>query len=236
MLSWSLILERIKDELSLPFQVLEKTDEDIIKYLKSNCVRKFSTYFPVKNKILLDSSNPNTKRPDRQSEFFLIDPDDREILTVVDFIENLGSYVIAGHSPYGAFTFGAVPEISLQNYMGNNLRPFSQYEHTFEFSAPNIIRISPKFSGTATIEYERTIDPELSDINPELQDYFMELCIAMTFQMIGRIRQKYSNIQTPYGQIELDGQALKSEGDERYNAVIQEMKTGSMPNVIFSRG
>ena len=30
MISWNVVLERIHDELSLPFQVLEKTDPEII--------------------------------------------------------------------------------------------------------------------------------------------------------------------------------------------------------------
>ncbi len=40
MLSWSFVLQRLKEEYSLPFQVFEKTDEEIVDYLKRNTLKK----------------------------------------------------------------------------------------------------------------------------------------------------------------------------------------------------
>jgi len=236
MTNWSFILDRIKDELCLPFQVLEKSDEEIIDYCRRNCVKKFSTYFPAKNYITLDSGDVNTQVPNVQSQYYILDPDDREILTVVGFHTALGDYVITGHNPIGAFSFDSIPNLALTNFVSNNLRPFSVYERVCEFLYPNKLRIAPKWTGQAVVEYERVIDPELSDINSELEDYFIELCISMVFMLIGRIRKKYTNIQTPYGEISLDADSLFTEGQTRYDRVMEDLQNKCLPNVLFERG
>ena len=71
MLNWSFVLERIKDELCVASQPLEKTDEEIVDYLKRNALKKFEsagviqthsggmkgTYIKINNEYLLDELN-----------------------------------------------------------------------------------------------------------------------------------------------------------------------------------
>ena len=49
MLSWSFVVERIKEELSFPFQMLERSDEQIIDYLRRNALKKFEFYLLILN-------------------------------------------------------------------------------------------------------------------------------------------------------------------------------------------
>jgi hypothetical protein len=236
MISWSFIIERLKEELGLPFQVLERSDEEIEEYLKKNTVKKFSKFFPTKYRITLETSVSDVQVPNRQSEFYVVDPDDRTILSIIDFIPTFGTKLLTGHPVMGAFSYNAIPEYALAVNAANTTELFSIYNYTHEFMAPNIIRISPIFNGQAVIEYERSIDPELSDIHPELEDDFTELCIAMFFQQIGRIRRRYSNINTPFGDIQLNAEEIFSEGETRYNELMEKFNNGTIPNVIFSRG
>ena len=236
MLSWSFIVERIKDELSLPFQTLERSDEEIIDYLKRNAVKKFSTFFPHKERITLDAANPDLQVPNRQSEFYIVDPCEREILSITDFIPTFGTRLLTGHPFIGAFTYESIPEYALAVHRANTTELFSIYHYTHEFIPPNILRVSPLYRGKAVVQYERAIDPELTDMWPELDDYFVELCVAMFMRQIGRIRRRYSNINTPFGDIQLNAEEIFSEGEQRYNELMEQFQRGTLTNVIFDRG
>ena len=167
----------------------------------------------------------------------MVDPDDREIYNVTEFVPTLGESIFLNHPYWGAWTFGEVPEHSLQVFQANNLKPFSNYNYTTEFIPPNQFRVSPRYNGgLATVCYERAHDPEISTIGPELHDYFIDLCYGMFGMMIGRIRKKYQNIQTPFGEIAINGDDIYNDAKEVYDRVIDKLTTGSLPNVVFDHG
>jgi hypothetical protein len=236
MLSWSIITERIKEELSYPFQMLEKSDEQIIDYLKRNALKKFEFYYPQKWRMTLNCADPTIQVPDRRSEFYIIDPDEREIKTIVAFYPTMGSYLFNNHPIFGPWTTGQVESWHLQTFNSGLLQPFSNFSYMTEFMPPNMVRISPKYSGLATIEYERSHDPELSTINPEMHDVFIDLCLGMFMMMIGRLRQKYTNTTTPFGEITLNGDLIYNDGKEMFDKIIDKMDRGALTNVVFDHG
>jgi len=236
MLNWSFITQRIKEELSLPFQLLEKSDPQIVDYLKRNALRKFEQYFPQKWRMTLNCTLDEIKVPNRTSEFYMIDPDERDIKTVTGFVPTMGPYLFNNHPWIGPWTTGEVEGWALGVYNSGLLQPFSNFAYTTEFIPPNMIRISPIFSGVCVIEYERSHDKELSSINPELEDIFIDLCLGMFFMQIGRLRQKYNTTSTPFGEIPLNGDALYNDGKEIFDRTVDLMKSGSLPDIAFDHG
>jgi hypothetical protein len=236
MLSWSDVVQRIKEELSLPFQMLEKNDEQIIDYCKRNALRKFTFYFPQKWRLTLNCADTAIQVPGRYSEFFLIDPDEREIKTITNFWPTIGEHLFNNHPFLGPWTNNELEQWHLNVYNSNLLAPFSNYNYMCEFIPPNQFRITPRYRGKCTVEYERTHDPELSTINPELQDDFIDLCQGMFFMMIGRLRQKYTTTQTPFGEIPLNGDLIYNDGKEMYDKVIEKFDRMTVPNVVFQSG
>jgi len=236
MLSWSAILQRVKEELSLPFQELEKTDEEIVDYLRRNAVKKYSTYFPQKWRLTLDCSDPTIYVPHRTSEYYLVEPDDREIFNVTEFIPQFGNNLLLGHPYLGAWTYEELESWHLQTMRANNLKLWSNFNYNTEFITPNRLRITPRFNGTATIEYERAHDPELSTIIADHYDLFTDLCYGMFGMMIGRIRKKYAPVQTPFGEIQINADDIFNDAKEVYDKCMDKMERGSLPNVIFDHG
>ena len=236
MISWSEVVERISDELSLPFQTLEKTDDEIIDYCKRVCVKKFSRYFPETWRLTIDTADTDIHVPDRTSEFYLVDPEDRTLLTVKGVYPTVGDDLFLGHPYRGTYSYESIPDHLLSTFKANTLRQFSNYDYGFELIYPNRLSIRPSFTGQATIEYERTHDPELTTLPPDLEDDFIELCISMTFMLIGRIRKKFQTIQTPFGEIQLNADDIYQEGKERYDTLIQRFQDMHLPNIIFDRG
>lgn len=236
MLTWSIVLQRIKDETGLPFQPFEKTDEEIVEYLKNNAIRKYSTYFPQKWRLALDTSDPTIKVPDRQNEYYMIDPDEREIFNVTDFIPVMGDHLMLNHTFMGAWTYNELPNWHLQNFQANNLRPWSNFNFNTEFTAPNRVRITPEYSGQCTLEYERMHSTNLDTIETDRHDLFIDLCLGMTMMLIGRIRKKFTNIQTPFGEININAEEIFNDGKEIFDKTIELFKVGALPNIIFDKG
>ncbi len=237
MLSWSFVTQRIKEELSLPFQELEYSDEKIKDYLQRNALVKYSRFFPQTWRYTFNTEDENIHVLGRDSEFYLVEPDDREIFNIKAFYPSGGTNLMLGHSIMGAWSYGGdLKEVLLANYQANNLRPFSQFNHTFEFITPNQFRITPKYSGVGVLEYERSHDPELSTIKTDHHDIFIDLCFGMIGMNIGRLRKRYQNIQTPFGEIPINGDDIFNDAKEVYDRTIEKLEAGSLLNVIFDYG
>ena len=58
----------------------------------------------------------------------------------------------------------------------------------------------------------------------------------MFMMHIGRIRRRYSNVATPFGDIQLNADEIFSEGETRYNEIMEKFNNGALVNVVFDRG
>lgn len=237
MLSWSLVLERVLDEMSLPDQFIEKTNDEIKNYLIRTSLRKFSTYFPSKERIALDTADNNIKvQSGRQNEYFLNDADGLEILGISELIPTQSNYNVLGHPYIAPFDYESMPEFALSTFKAMNAYQFSDLNPTVEFMPPNKFRLSSLYRGRFVLQYERMHHADLNTIPNDLSDLFCELCIAQIKMWIGNLRKRYSNINTPFGEVNINGEDLYSTGKELYDSVVEEMKNSSYPPVIFDRG
>tara|TARA_Y100000310_G_C20691081_1_gene822256 strand:+ start:288 stop:1001 length:714 start_codon:yes stop_codon:yes gene_type:complete len=237
MLSWSLVLERIRDEMSLPDQFIEKTDAEVQSYCTRTALRKFSTYFPSVQRIAMDTADNNIKVQDgRQNEYFLNDADGLEILGVSEFIPTQSNLNVLGHPYIAPFDYEGIPDFALSAFKSMNAFQFSDLNPSLEFIPPNRVRMSSLYKGRFVIQYERMHHSELNTVPNDLSDLFTDLCIAMVKMWIGNLRKRYPSVQTPFGEINISGEDLYSTGKELYDSVMEEMKTSSYPPIIFDRG
>ena len=243
MLSWNIILTRIRDELCLPNHVLEKSNEQIVEYLKESALRKIVDWVPDvttvsldTNRLTLDCDDEKVKVPAKQNEYFIIDPDDREIYGILEMYSDMSTDLMFGKRFMAPWTFEEVPGFELSNMRSQSTKMFSDFYYMFEFKHPNIISIRPKYKGPCTIEYERSHDPELSTIPKLYETLFIDLCLGMFMKNIGRLRTRYANIQTAFGEIQLNGEDIKNEGNEILQATIDTLNRTVLTNVVFDRG
>lgn len=236
MLTWDFVLKRIKDELALPFQELEKTDEEIIEYCQDNALRKFSWYFPETKRLPIDTRDVNIQVEGISNEYYIIDDDDRDIYGVTEFIPEDGENFFLGAPILPPFGFNEVPNWALKDFEFGNTKPFSWYSYTHEFHPPNRFRITPSYLGNAVVEYERLHAPDLSSISAEFHDLFVDLCYGMFAMMIGRIRKKYNPIATPFGEIQINADEIYTDGQEVYNRTIEKLDGGARPNIVMDVG
>ena len=86
--------------------------------------------------------------------------------------------------------------------------------------------------GDFVVEYERMHPSDLRKIPNALQRKFMDLALGDIMIWIGGIRLMYQSIQTPFGEIPLNGQDLLSRGEEIKRDLVQKFEEDSMPPIV----
>ena len=231
------VLRYVKDNIGFPFHKIEIDDENILSYIKEYTLPEFSHYFPEKRKVSINF-NSNQKVPYTQNEFYIFEPEGREILNVVDVIFSSTNYIINGHPPLGAFGMGDIKEWALATEVSTMIKQFSSYDYTWEFKHPNILRISPVISSEAygLVEYEREQADDFSGIPHDIQLYFLKLALADTMIRIGRIRKRYEgNIRTPFGEIPISAE-IYDEGKDMKREILEKLETLMIPNIVVDFG
>jgi len=240
MLNHSRVLGYIKDHIAFPHTHLELEDSEIIKRFVTYSLREFSEYIPHVNKLVLNLADSTYKVPGIQNEFYLHDPDDVEILNVVEVYFGGSDELLMGAPIFGPMSHFEIREWALATEMAGQLKMFSSWDKTFQFRSPNILRISPvptTGAGYCTVEYERMQPQDLSGIPNEQQITFCKLALADIMIQIGRVRKKYGDgtLRTPFGEIPLSSEIL-DEGKELKQQIIEKMERLFLPNVSVDFG
>jgi len=240
MLNQSRVLDYIKDNLGFPFQFMELEDDKIIEYFTNYSLREFSRYFPEVRTMALNLGLSANQVVGRSNEYYIYEPEGREILNVVNVYFPSGHSLIFGHPPLGPFSQGELRSWALDVEVAGMIKQFSSYDYTHEFRHPNVLIIRPDPTAAfdvIAVEYERMQAEDLRGIPNEFQVLFCELALADVMIVIGRIRKRYGagTLRTPFGEIPLEAEIL-DEGRDKKREIIEKMTAGSLPNVVLDIG
>jgi len=239
MLNQSRVLQYVKDNLGFPFMTLELEDDKILEHVTTYTLREWSYYVPEVKKTYLNLDLEANQVPAKDNEFYITDEQGLEILNVKNLYFPLGNQVMFGQPPIGPLSHGDLREWALAVETSQTVKLFSSYDYTFEFTHPNVVRISPTPNnvGTITVEYERMQPDDLSGIPNELQVLFCDFALADIQIIIGRIRKKYGggSLRTPFGEIPLESDIF-DEGKEKKRELIEKLSLGPLLNVTFAKG
>lgn len=237
MLNPARVLNYVKSHLGFPYTLVELDDEKIMEHIVEFSLKEFSHYFPDVNTIGYNPNVPVNKVPGKSNEFYITDPQNLEILNIVNIYWPQGDLIMHGHPPIGPLSLGELASWALNVEVAGWIKQFSSFDHTFEFKHPNIVRITGMSNQDYfAVEYERTHPHDFSKIPNDIQMWFLDLALADIMIILGRIRKKYSEgggIKTPFGDIPLQADIL-DEGKELKKDVLEKMSTGSLPNVILA--
>jgi len=237
MLNKSRVLTYVKQNLGFPFMQIELSDEEVLEYIETYTLREFSYYVPEVKRTYLNLLLASNKVPGRINEFYIFDEQGLEILNVVDLYTDSSQFMVYGHPPLGVFTHSELKDWALDVATSMDVKMFSSFDITFEFMHPNKIRISPSPANVrfVTVEYERVQNPDLSGVPNEFQVLFCEFALADIMIMLGRIRAKYENMRTPWGEIPISKE-IQDEGKEKKKDLIDKLSLGPLMNVIIDHG
>jgi hypothetical protein len=240
MLNDARVLNYIKRNLSFPHMHLEWSDEEILEYVKDETIREWSYYIPDVKKINVNMQLESNKVPGKMNEFYINEPEGREILNIKDIFFDQGTLYALGHPPLGIFTESELPDFALRVSQSITTKMFSSWDYTFEFEHPNIFRLSPyPFNELRfiTVEYERMQADDFREVPNSLQILFLEMALADVMISIGRIRKRYGDgtLRTPFGEIPL-GSDIFDEGKAQKEKIIEKLERLFIPNIVLDHG
>ncbi len=235
-LTWSEVIRNCKTKMGFPHHFIEFEDSEIEQYLKDQCIRKFSTYFPDKWQACFNANDPILKVPNRQDLLYINEPDDKEILSIDNFITSGQDLFATGHPYAPNFSQSGTPGYLLDSFNANNFKQFSHFNYTIKFLPPNMLRILPQYRGRFVIEYSRTHSEDLSTIQGDLSQYFKDLCYAELLMWIGTIRKTHTGIQTPFGEVPLAGDDLYTRGETLHQQLVDKFESMSAPYISMDIG
>jgi len=241
MLNSTKVLNYIKGEIGFPWQFVELSDEEILDHIRNYTMKTFAHYFPDETTIGLNVQLASNKVANKANEFYITDPEGREILGVSHVYYSAGNLYLFGHPPLGPMSMGELEQWAFSVEVAGWVKSFSSFNYTHVFKHPNIlsIRPTPNSEQWIAIEYERAHAEDFSTITNDLQMYFLELALADIGMRIGRLRKKYSaggaGIPTPFGNIPLDD-SIFEEFKEKRAEVLEKLTAGALTNVVVSFG
>lgn len=200
------VLQYIEMNLGASLQVLELDANQIMDVVRTQTVPTFSIYYPHYH--LLTINTAEDKVPNRFNTFYL--KTQMEIL--------------------------GVSKVLAENYMGNSGLPLAYYDSdpvnrqmtadiasmflqpiTFQYEAPNIVSVFPKTQllGNFTVEVKTVHPDHLATIPLGYLNEFLECALYDVRIALYPIRQRFSTINTTFGNLELFMDRLESAYDDK---------------------
>lgn len=235
MLSWQTVLTYIKGRLSLPSGFIEKSDQDIINWITITTFQDFSDYFPDVEWTYVNPRQPKYLHESKKHHFYFFDEEGLDIYGIKECYFSGGDDFITGHPPMGAMSFEGLKWWGLEVFKSRFFKPFSYFSKTYLFIYPNIVRVLPECKEPFVIEYERQQPHDLRKVPNALQREFMDLSLANVMVWLGGMRSHYGDgrITTPWGEIPLNGDTLKQEGNDLRDKTIDILRDETLPPVLI---
>jgi hypothetical protein len=236
MLDYNKILMYIKGSLSLPSGYIEKTDQDIINWIKLTSLQTFSQYFPDKEYTAVIPNDTKYISNPRAGEFYFFDDEDLPIYNILECYTSSANLLISGHPVSGPLSINSLPSWIMQIFQSTMFSKFTDFDISYQFIEPNKIKIIPceyGFNENFVIYYERQQPEDLRRIPGALSSDFMELCLADIMIWIGRTRAMYTDTNTPFGNLPLRGDELKADGERMREELISRFRDNSLPPIII---
>ena len=133
------------------------------------------------------------------------------------------------------------PKLRLYPQPVNTVRVYIDYTtemdpYNPDFKNPEIG--DPSITGITSIHNVPFSDINYKNINSTGKRWIRQYTLAISMETLGRIRRKYASIPIPNGEVNLDGDALVGEGQEKQMALMDELKSDleKVNNVELARG
>lgn len=207
MQNWNDILEYIKINLGGQINLIELSDDDMVKMLKNQVLSFFSQYSPDKKYVLINS-NSRLESLKGQPQFRYNIPIDKDeyIIDIFDI------YITSSETLLNTFAYdymGAIDTVMANTYI--DAIKSLQVRNTWEYRPPREILFDQEIS--AAIVVYNVPHKLLETVKPDVYHImFKPLCLANIKLWIASMRSKYQGLQTPFGTIELNWQQLQQEG------------------------
>lgn len=213
MQNWLNVVDYVKKQLGYPIAKLEITDDDIIRYIKDHVLPQFSNYVPLKKWYLLTTDKIIEHKPGYPLYRYKMDTSD-QIIDVMNVYTSSSYEVDSMLLSYAdaISTMITTEFLDILNYL--------HALQTWQFIAPNILQFSFQLEHPAVVEYA-TIHSDPSTIRADMYPVFKDLCAGHIMVWIANMRSKFESLTTPFGNLNINWQQLKADGNDLVQRSLQ---------------
>jgi len=212
MLNATTIIRRLEKNLGFKFMDLEISHDEIIDNIKDEPLHVFSKYFPYQETCVIDPAN---KVEPYNNRFYVKTQN-----------QCIGINRLIGSSLLGAnYVTGLLHPVAADMLLGDpisrqlnlDLMSFTSNPITCKYVEPGMVELYPIYNNIRSyILVMNVLHPDhFGTIPINLEDEFMKYVIADTQATLYAMRQRFSNINTPYGNIELFLDRFQGAEDEK---------------------
>lgn len=201
------LLFNVKMELGIYAVALPLDDVDgtLARVIKETTLRTYSQYFPQYETIRIsDTSIEKGIQNIEYADIKLSVPPGQEIVFIEDIYYDASD--ISGIGYYGAGMPIANPNMIgdlLFTNIGADLTNMAFPKPTFEFFAPNTVRLYHYYGGSMFCKYAKLHNKDLSSIPMSQEETFKNLAIIDCKKALYGIIKHYNELETAHGRINL---------------------------------
>jgi len=220
--NWNDVLEYIKIHLGVPVNVLEITDEDMVRLLKNQVLPLFSQYVPKKKFSMIRPEDLN-RQPyggAPMNDYKIPLELDEYIIDIRDVYAGTHPQVLDTYA-HRALSSTDVMDVAIANTFSDIIRSMSTSQ-SWEFIPPDRLIFDKEFR-FGVIEYF-VVHTSLSTIEPDKYHlFFKKLCLANVKLWLASMRSKFDQLNTPVAQLQLNWERLQTEGQEERREVMESL-------------
>ena len=198
--NWNNIVNYVKANLGTKHSSIEITDDEFVNYFKDQTLSYFSQIIPLQYWVLLTNANIVTI-PNMFSEYtYKI-----EVPNNITLIDVASVYAADRKSLDFISTIGTNPADTVMSNTFNDMTQFLNTVNDYQFIKPNYLRFSESVSITNFIvELNIEHSSPLTIPGDMYHKLFKSMCLLDAFELVLNNRNKYNNLTTPFGQIDLN--------------------------------
>jgi len=219
--SWANTIDYIKTELGADTNKLELSDAQIIQKIQDHVLPEFSMYDGLQKFYFMTEAHIINDVPNLLYEFKDFPYKIIKIKGKIDKATYIDYDQIFSQSLAGDVTDFLVR----QNYL--DMSKLAGADDTWRFMPPNKIQVTKASFSHLTNEFILDLEvvhnsPET--INPGLYQEFLDLSTSYIMRAIGKIRKKFNNMTTPFGQINMNADEMIQEAKELHDRTIDDLR------------
>ena len=210
--NWNNVLNYIKRAFGTKLNLLEMTDEEIIIGLKEDVLPYFSQYAPEKRYVFITDNNIIVHKSGYPLYQYKIPvADDEYIIDVVEAYATKDTAIVDRFGGAIVSTTSAI-DVVIANVYIDAVKSLNT-RNTWEFDPPDTIIWDEPIT-TGVVVYNVPIS-DLRKMRPDLyHTIFKGLSLAFVKRWIAALRNKYQDLTTQFGTINLNWEKLESESRE----------------------
>ena len=230
--NWDNIIDYVKSNLGASTKNFEFTDDEIMQKIKMHSLPLFSRYSPLIRYYALREEDAIQTRPTWIYQFVDFDYSIIKINKLInrDTLSDL-------YQTYNyAQSAGDITDFLMRTNMEHMART-SLAPNTWRFFAPDKVEVmfSPESHVLAKdfIAELACVHKDPTEVNPDMYQHLLDLALADIMIFIGRMRTKFRQFSTPYGQVDLNADDILQEGKQLKQEVLQNLKEIPPEDMIF---